>query len=303
MAIEQQTQTITDERQQGPTLVDPESGPLPDTIKHAPRAQVVRDEQQTSLDAPGGPVAILSHSNSLAGLFAAFAKAQGEYGAVEKSLTAKVASRKGEGSSYSYDYETLADVLAAVREPNARNGLAVMQFPVRKGRVLLVRTMLTHSSGEWMTSDLTVEIFGTDPQSLGSGISYVRRYALKSILGLAATDEDDDGQRASEDRQPKTRDAERPLPSAAPRKSSSPTSTLTPTVGTVIVVALVDAKSGAVLVELDTDFKCTTRNPQLAKMAAEAKTAATPVTLLTRPSSDPSRFYPILEQITHGDRE
>lgn len=285
-------QTVVDERQASTaTLVDPEPSQLPDQISRggpieSPQAERVVSDPEIL---PSGPAAILSTSHAVAELFSAFAKAQGEYGAVEKTLKAKVDSRRT-GVNYEYGYETLADILDAVRAPNAKNGLGVMQFPVRKGRVLLIRTLLTHASGQWMSSDITVDLAETGPQAIGSGISYMRRYALKSILGLAATDDDDDGSAASTP-------ARREQPKPAQRTSAT---TLSERVGVILSVDLVDEKSGAYVIETTADFKCSTKNKDVVMVAQASKNSGTTVTLYTRPSSDPSKFYPILEKITYA---
>jgi len=57
--------------------------------------------------------------------------------------------------------------------------------------------MLIHESGEWISStSSTPSKDATDPQKLGSAITYARRYALGAILSLNI-DEDDDGQKAA----------------------------------------------------------------------------------------------------------
>lgn len=91
-------------------------------------------------------------------------------------------------------YASLSDILNVIREPLADNGLSFVQFP--KGKYGL-DTMLLHTSGEWLSESYEMEPSKHDPQGAGSVITYQRRYALGSILGLNI-DIDDDGNKASE---------------------------------------------------------------------------------------------------------
>jgi hypothetical protein len=94
-------------------------------------------------------------------------------------------------------YADLGAVIETSRPVLARYDLAVTQFPTSDGDKIGVTTCLTHSSGEWMED--TIYIPSTDSkglsvaQSAGVVISYLRRYAWASVLGLYA-DEDNDGQ-------------------------------------------------------------------------------------------------------------
>lgn len=60
-----------------------------------------------------------------------------------------------------------------------------------------VRTLLIHTSGQMLESEISLPYNGEDPQKLASCITYLRRYALLAILGIAPSDEDDDGHHAS----------------------------------------------------------------------------------------------------------
>lgn len=176
------------------------SGSVPATVPPpAPRAQVVHrieDERTAGRTQPSERV-IVRHSEEVDQLFAAMAMAQGAFGDVEKTLTALVDSRRT-GTKYEYDYETLADVLSAVRKPLSDNGIALFQFPAPSRDSMTIRTMLGHKSGQWLINDLPSPASIVDPQSVGSAMSYLRRYALKSILGIAANEVEDDGKAASQ---------------------------------------------------------------------------------------------------------
>ncbi|MHB1950149.1 MAG: ERF family protein [Acidiferrobacteraceae bacterium] len=140
----------------------------------------------------------MNRSETIAKLAAALAKAQGEFTAAAKDHTAKVVSKKGEGSSYNYNYSDLASVLDAVRAPLAAHGLSVVQIPSVAAQSATVTTTLLHESGEFIEGDslslpLPPDLHG--PQAIGSAITYARRYSLQAILAIAS--EDDDANAAS----------------------------------------------------------------------------------------------------------
>lgn len=94
---------------------------------------------------------------------------------------------------YNYMYATLPNVLEVVAEPLEKAGLVFSQFPV--GEYGLV-TMLIHSkSGEFFKTESFIEPVTKNPQTIGSVITYLRRYHLVSILGLNV--DDDDGRSAT----------------------------------------------------------------------------------------------------------
>jgi hypothetical protein len=88
-----------------------------------------------------------------------------------------------------YKFAPLNIVLDAIRPALRGNGLVISQVPTTAEGV---HTTLFHESGQWISFDpLLIHPTGGTPQNVGSAISYARRYALLSILGLAT--EDDDG--------------------------------------------------------------------------------------------------------------
>jgi len=90
-------------------------------------------------------------------------------------------------------YASLSNIIEAVTKPLNDNGLSIVQMPCNEG----LTTMLIHESGEWISSTSSTPVKdSTDPQKLGSAITYARRYALGAILSLNI-DEDDDGQKAA----------------------------------------------------------------------------------------------------------
>jgi hypothetical protein len=124
-------------------------------------------------------------SESLAKLAEALAKAQGEI---------KGAAKDSDNPFFKSKYADLASIVDACRSPLAANGLAVMQFPRSTAEGVEVETLLAHSSGEWVAEILSLPVAKADAQGVGSAITYARRYALASMVGVAP--EDDDGNAA-----------------------------------------------------------------------------------------------------------
>lgn len=108
-------------------------------------------------------------------------------------------------------YADLAHVVEGVVPALNEAGVGVMQFPSFDGDLVGVTTTLLHESGASVTATLHLKPSKTDPQGVGSAITYARRYALLSITGSAP--EDDDGHAASGPRQA-TPEAKRTEPKA-----------------------------------------------------------------------------------------
>lgn len=143
----------------------------------------------------------MKKSDTIGKLSLALSKAQAEMPEVKKNAQNPFLKNK---------YADLGAVIEASRLVLAKNELAVTQFPVSDGDKIGVTTLLAHSSGEWIEE--TILIPSSDSkglsiaQSAGVVISYLRRYAWASILGMYA-DEDTDGnhQKSSEPIQNKTK--------------------------------------------------------------------------------------------------
>lgn len=133
-------------------------------------------------------------SESVKEIAAALAAAQAEMGRVIKDKTAKVQTKIGGG--YSFDYADLPSMLDVVKPALAKHNIALVQAAEVPDGVLRLDTRLLHSSGEWIESSLSMKPDDTSPQKIGSAITYARRYALGCMVGVAAEDEDDDGNAA-----------------------------------------------------------------------------------------------------------
>lgn len=134
-----------------------------------------------------------------AGLYEALRAAQATLPEVGKNRTAKVKgkSKSGNEFEYSYKYADITDVLSAIRPHFARYGITILQPTRIDGNALQVATRLVHDkTGQFEESLYPVAAIGADHQALGSALTYARRYALCSMIGLAP-DEDADGQHAA----------------------------------------------------------------------------------------------------------
>ncbi len=141
----------------------------------------------------------------------ALAKAQTELSDPVKNRTADIKSDKG---NYKYAYADLPAVYEAVRPALTKNGLAIVHdVAMNSGRVV-VSTRLLHGSGEQLCNELSWTVPGRI-QELGSIITFLKRYCLCALVGVAA-DEDDDANVA--DNRPASTTDRRP----APKKEAAP---------------------------------------------------------------------------------
>ena len=132
--------------------------------------------------------------NSIADLSSALVSAMADLSDIKKGKEAKISTKAG--GSYGYKYADLADVIQQIRPVLATHGLAVLQSPVSHDNdTVSIYTTLIHRTGQQMTFGPLTLPAGRTAQETGSAITYARRYALLSCLGLAA--EDDDGASAA----------------------------------------------------------------------------------------------------------
>src|SRR5215813_8799811 len=132
-------------------------------------------------------------SESVAALASALAKAQAELVNPEKSLTATIRSgRPGEGER-SFRYAPLSSGLDIVRKTLGQHEIATVQTTAidKETGVVNLTTMLAHASGQWIASDWPVCAVGetANPQRMGAALTYARRYALFTLVGIAGEDD------------------------------------------------------------------------------------------------------------------
>jgi len=130
----------------------------------------------------------MNKSESITNLSVAMAKFQSEI---------KNPSNSAVNPHFKSKYAPLNEILNSVRPLLSKHGLAVMQFPSGNGENIIINTLLTHESGEWIEADpLTLKADKVTAQGAGSAITYGRRYSLSALLGISSED-DDDGNTAS----------------------------------------------------------------------------------------------------------
>lgn len=158
----------------------------------------------------------MKKSDAIANLVTALVTAQSQFQPVKKTESATIPTKSG--GKFNYTYADLAQVIEATRPALLANGLAVMQFPTTEPGKVTVETTLAHTSGEYITESLTMPVVMDTPQSVGSAITYARRYAYMAALGLAA--QDDDGAAAS--KKAAKEPAKEPVKTPEPVKTQEP---------------------------------------------------------------------------------
>jgi ERF superfamily len=132
-------------------------------------------------------------SHEIGALAAALAKAQAEIENPPKSLTATIESPFPREGQRSFRYAPLSAGLDIVRKCLSRHEIATLQATAIDGDTGLIRltTSLIHASGEWMSSDWPVcPVSETAaPHRLGAALTYARRYALFTLVGIAGEDD------------------------------------------------------------------------------------------------------------------
>lgn len=146
----------------------------------------------------------MTSSEQINELAAALSKAQGAM---------KNAPKDTENPFFRSRYADLASVWDACRKPLTDQGLSIIQVPEVtfggepefesyrtktgderwRAKVITtvnVRTRLLHTSGQWIDDDIKAVLPSGDPQSIGSAITYLRRYALSAMVGVAPEDDD-----------------------------------------------------------------------------------------------------------------
>src|SRR5437763_114462 len=132
-------------------------------------------------------------SDTIGAIAGALAKAQAELANPEKSLTATIHSPFPREGDRTFRYAALSSGLDIVRKSLGRHEIATIQSTEIDKEVGLLRltTVLAHSSGEWLSSEWPVCPI-TDvasAQRMGAALTYARRYALFTLVGIAGEDD------------------------------------------------------------------------------------------------------------------
>jgi ERF superfamily protein len=132
-------------------------------------------------------------SPSIAALATALAKAQIELTNPEKSLIGTIEPQRGQGSARQFRYAPLSSGLEIVRKTLGQHEIATVQTTAvdQAAGIVNLTTVLAHSSGEWIASDWPVcPIAETErPHRMGAALTYARRYALFTLVGIAGEDD------------------------------------------------------------------------------------------------------------------
>ena len=132
-------------------------------------------------------------SETVAALASALAKAQAELINPEKSLTATIRTGRPGDVERSFCYAPLSSGLDIVRKTLGQHEIATLQTTAidQTAGMVNLTTTLAHASGEWIASDWPVcPIAETaNPQRMGAALTYARRYALFTLVGIAGEDD------------------------------------------------------------------------------------------------------------------
>jgi len=133
----------------------------------------------------------MSHSESIVNLSKALFQFQGRISKIQKDSNNPFFKSK---------YASLSHILDNINPLLIEHGILIMQHPVdgQSADVVSLSTMIVHAeTGEYLESVFSMSPTKKDPQGIGSCITYMRRYALVSILKLNVDEDDDDGNAAS----------------------------------------------------------------------------------------------------------
>jgi hypothetical protein len=169
---------------------------------------------------------------------------------VKAQAAMKPAIKDSRNPHFNSKYADLASVWDAIREPLTSNGLSVIQMVgSNELEKTTLTTRVTHVSGEWIESTWQIPVGKQDPQGLGSAISYARRYALASAIGVVQDDDDGNAAMPRQTQQPEYQPKHFSLADACEKLESVTT-----------------------LEELETEYKKAYREATISKASTEALT-------------------------------
>ncbi len=132
-------------------------------------------------------------SPSIGSLAGALAKAQAELINPEKSLAATIRCEGTGGTEQTFRYAPLSSGLEIVRKTLGQHEIATVQTTSidQAAGIVSLTTVLAHASGEWIASDWPVCAIAdtTTPHRMGAALTYARRYALFTLVGIAGEDD------------------------------------------------------------------------------------------------------------------
>ena len=182
---------------------------------------------ETQETPPAPPPAFRIEGDRVA-LFGALVKARAAFKTLANNQEGRV--EKDGKLLYTYDYADLANVQEATAPALAAAGLVIMQPWWSDGEGYVSSTMLVHASGALMATETWFKHPGTW-QQVGSALSYIQRYQWRSILGISASKDDDDGAATNGNGAPRPAPARqatrapqaapKPAPAAPPRGTAT----------------------------------------------------------------------------------
>jgi hypothetical protein len=191
---------------------------------------------------------------SVAALASALAKAQAEMINPEKSLIATIRTGRAGEAERSFRYAPLSSGLDIVRKTLGQHEIATLQTTAidQAAGIVNLTTMLAHASGEWIASDWPVcPVAETaNPQRMGAALTYARRYALFTLVGIAGEDDLDASDLCAAPPSPPTSAANRvikPMSDQSRVPSRSPGNGRDRGIAKGATPAIVDAEQSAVL--------------------------------------------------------
>jgi hypothetical protein len=132
-------------------------------------------------------------SETIGAIAAALAKAQSELANPEKSLTATIRASHPRESDQTFRYAALSAGLDIVRKSLGGHEIATVQTTSidKEAGWIRLTTVLAHSSGEWLSSEWPVCAISETiaPRRMGAALTYARRYALFTLVGIAGEDD------------------------------------------------------------------------------------------------------------------
>jgi ERF superfamily len=132
-------------------------------------------------------------SETIGTIAAALAKAQAQLVNPEKSLVGTIRSEQANGSERAFRYAPLSSGLDIVRKTLSQHEIATVQTTAidENSGIVRLSTVLAHASGEWIASDWPVCAISETaaPHRMGAALTYARRYALFTLVGIAGEDD------------------------------------------------------------------------------------------------------------------
>src|SRR5215472_12990114 len=152
-----------------------------------------QSQARSALTSSKWRVVVQRSSETIGTIAAALAKAQAQLVNPEKSLVGIIRSDQAGASERSFRYAPLSSGLDIVRKTLSQHEIATVQTTSIDDTAGIVRlsTVLAHASGEWIASDWPVCAISETaaPHRMGAALTYARRYALFTLVGIAGEDD------------------------------------------------------------------------------------------------------------------